>query len=131
MKKTEENLEKYKAQLKARGYENLIPMINPPKDINVLMQRLVIEGNLLLKIEEVSKKSVPNSPSPTQSLENALALCDKNPYVRARAQVLKDLDTERRKEIEMLERTGRTNCGQYTDFVKMVRILGDRFSDRK
>lgn len=132
MKKPEANMEKYKAHLKARGYDKLIPMDNPPSDLNQLMNRLAAEGRELLEKEKLTglKKLVPEKPTPAKVLESALGLIDKNPYVRARAQVLKDLPADKRKAIEEMERTGNTENTRYSEFLKMVRVLGDRFSDR-
>jgi len=132
MKKTEENLEKYRAQLKARGYDKLTPMVNQPTDWNQLMNALAKEGRALLDQEALSKckKLVPENPSPAKVLEQALGTISKNPYVRARTQVLKDLAADRRDAILKLEVEGKTEDKRYKEFVKMVQVLGDRFSDR-
>jgi hypothetical protein len=124
MKKTEENLEKYRAHVKARGYDKLTPMVNQPSDLNKLMVALAKEGEALLN------QVPPAKPSSPKVLEQALGKISTNPYIRARAQVLKDLAADRRETILKLEAAGKIEDSRYKEFVKMVRILGDRFSDR-
>jgi len=129
MNKIEQNLEKYKKQLKALGHDKLIPMSNPPKNTNDLMNLLAKEGHSLLEQEALSKckKMVPENP--TMVLEQALGTISKNPYIRARTQVLKDLTADRRNSILKLESEGQIDDRRYTEFVKMVAILGDKFSN--
>lgn len=137
MNKTEANLERYKAQLKARGYDKLIPLTNPPKNNNDLMNVLAKEGNVLLQQEALAKAKVAPKEaftekpalSPAKKLEQTLGMNSKNPYIRARIQVLKDLATDRRDYILKLESEGHLNDRRYTEFVKMVATLGDRFSN--
>ena len=128
MKKTERNIELYKAQVIARGYENLKPMVNQPtNDMNLLMNHLAAEGKVLLEREETN----PQKKFVSKTLEDTLGQNSKNPYIRARIQVLKDLDPMRRREIAEMEVNGNTDNFRYNDFVKMVRTLGDRFSNMK
>ena len=132
MPKAKDNFEKYRAHLKERGYDKLTPMAVEPPDLNMLMKKLAMEGNLLLEQDDLAKikKPTSNTDSP-KVLENALGDISKNPYVRARIQVLKDLSTERRERIEKMEKTGNIDNSIYAEFIKMCRILGDRFSDKE
>jgi len=140
MKKTDENLEKYFARLKARGYEKLVPtpaqydgLYDLNNDLmNDFMNELAKEGNVILEEEKAAKAKAMGKPTPTPEaiLENALGSISTNPYVRARCQVLKDLSADRRKAIEEMEKTGKIDNTRYQEFVKMVRLLGDRFSDK-
>jgi hypothetical protein len=131
MSKTEENFKKYQAMIVSRGYDKLIPDKNLPTDLNDLCRKLAMEGQELLDREELTKcnKSLPITSTPSKNLENALASKDTNPYVRARGQVLKDLPKDRRERIEEMEKSGKIDNGIYQEFIRMVRILGDQFSN--
>lgn len=125
------NDKKYQANLIARGYTKLSALtkqqntfINNNQE-NELLKSLAIEGEKLLEQENTTK-----SPTPEQNkeLENTLGLVSKNPYIRARSQILKDLPPGRKKEIEEMERTGNTNNKDYQEFIKKISLLGDKFS---
>jgi hypothetical protein len=94
------------------------------EDLNLIMGTMAREGEILLRQSES-----PNESPSKKKLESVLGEHDKNPYIRARIRVLKDIDPLRRKNIEEMERTGKTNNHQYQDFVKMVTTLGDKFSN--
>ena len=140
MKKTDENLEKYFARLKARGYEKLVSTpaqydgLYDLKNglMNDFMNELVKEGNVILEEERAVKAKAIGKPTPSSAaiLESALGSISTNPYVRARIQVLKDLSATRRNAIEEMEKTGKIDNTRYQEFVKMVRVLGDRFSEK-
>jgi hypothetical protein len=124
MTEAESNLEKYRAHVKATGYDKLRPLKNQPADDNELMKRLGDEGMKLLA-EEATAASNP------KTLDAALGATDPNPYVRARTQVLKDLPADKRARIELMERDKKTDNAVYDEFSRMVAKLGDKFSDEK
>lgn len=130
MSKTEDNFKKYQETVIARGYTNLKTQ-KLPKDLNDLMKALAKEGQELLDREELNncKQSLPMTSAPSKNLEQALASKDTNPYVRARAQVLKGYTEEKRNRILEMETTGKIENGIYQDFVRSVRKLGDQLSN--
>jgi hypothetical protein len=130
MSKTEDNFKKYQETVIARGYTNL-KVQKLPKDLNELMKQLAREGQEIINREELNncKQSLPITSAPSANLEQALASKDTNPYVRARAQVLKDYPEEKRKRILEMESTGKIENGIYQDFVRTVRKLGDQLSN--
>lgn len=88
----------------------------PPKEES--LSDLIAEGNRLLEQEEkIIKKSAPSS------LKN-----ESNPYIRARAEVLKKMPSWKRNEIATMEKEHNLDNPYYDDFVKQVRILGDSFN---
>ena len=107
------NYQRYLNNLKSRGYENLqLP------DHQETIDELIAEGNRLLEEDEKKNKISPRvkkSASPSS-----------NPYVRARNQILSEMDPEKRKLIERLEKEGNKNCAQYNDFIEQIRKLGDK-----
>jgi len=133
MAKNEASENKYFASLKERGYQNLkcTPAELAAKTPEDLLRVLMKEGEELVEAELSKGKIIP-LPSKTKSdpkvLENALAAMSKNPYVRARIKILNDLPAERRKQIEDMEKNGKTNNATYEQFAKMVSKLGDQFS---
>lgn len=118
-KKGEEltNYEKYLANVKHRGYEHI-----PTPDHEESIDELIAEGNRLLE-QEAQKKSTtqPVTPPTTPSTDN--------PYLRARKKILFEMPEEKRKLIERLEKEGKTDSYQYTDFVAQVRKLGDSMTN--
>lgn len=118
-----ENLRKYRAHLSEIGTKNLVPPKNTER--NALMKELAAEGMKILAEEE---KSTSNPCGERKKLTEALANSSSNPYIRARNKVLMDLPEERRKSIEEMEKTGKTNNRIYDEFVKMQRTIGDKFS---
>lgn len=116
--------ELYIASIKARGYENLKPSPYSPDD-PLIMDKLAAEGHKLLEADDKSAPSVPK-----KTLETALGEKSKNPYVRARIKVLGDLAPSRRDRIIEAEKKGNTDTFEYKEFVKMVRKLGDEFSNK-
>ena len=126
MTEAESNLEKYRTHLQETGYDKLRPMKNQPADENELMKRLWVEGLLLLEAD--NKKSITDEKS---KLESTLGEKSENPYVRARSQVLKDLSDSKRARIELMEQDKKTDNPVYSEFVKAVQLLGDKFSDEK
>ena len=129
MSKTDDNFKKYHEMVKSRGYSNLKPQ-KLPKDPNEVLKQLAREGQALLDREALNqcKQSLPVTSAPSKELEHALASKDANPYIRARAQVLKDLPEVKRQRILDMEQSGKIDNGTYQEFVRMVRKLGDGFS---
>lgn len=129
MSKTEDNFKKYQENIIARGYANLKSQ-KLPKDLNEVMKQLAQEGQELLDRETLDdcKQSLPMTSAPSERLEHALASKDSNPYIRARAQILKDLPKEKREHILQMEQSGKIENSMYQEFIRMVRKLGDNFS---
>ena len=122
MTEAESNLEKYRAHVKAMGYDKLRPMKNQPADENELMKRLGEEGIKLLE---------SNTPDQPKTLDSVLGSTDPNPYIRARCQVLNALPADKRARIELMEQDKKIDNPIYDDFAKAVALLGDKFSDEK
>lgn len=116
-RKSEElsNYQRYLANVKHRGYANL-----PIPDHEESIDELIAEGERLLEKEAQMKSSpraeVTSKPSPS------------NPYLLARKKLLEEMDSEKQKLIERLEREGKTDSYQYQDFVKQIMTLGDKLS---
>ena len=116
--KSEENLEKYKSTLINRPGCILIPAATPIEEV----------VRILLGAPDLTGTEIPEKPS---QLDTALALKDPNPYVRARAIVLKKMADGDRKTIERQELEGKTDTNFYQAFVKKVALLGDKLSAEK
>lgn len=111
------NYEKYLNNVKLRGYANLtIP------DHEETIEELLIEGDRLLR-QEGSKKSPPVATVKPQPKVSST-----NPYFQARQKILSEMDSEKRKLIERLEKEGNTDSYQYQDFIEQIRKLGDQLS---
>jgi len=126
--------DKYWKSVKARGYENLkqTPAEAAAKTPEDLIKVLLREGAELLAADE-NKNKTPEPPKPksdAKALEKAMGEMSKNPYIRARIKVLNDMSEEKRKRIEELEKNGQTDTVTYKEFVKMVTLLGDKFSEK-
>ena len=126
-KKTEndENFKKYQERMERLQAENLVP---PPElPIDQLISYLAAEGMKLLEAEAKAKKPMVPKAKKDDSLklDNSLAASSKNPYARARAQVLSKMAAWKRKEIEEMEKTGNLNNDRYKDFIAEVAKLGD------
>jgi hypothetical protein len=80
---------------------------------------LVAEGIKLLEQDHSSSAIPSDNPVRTNPL---------NPYVRARAQVLKEMKSWQQKEIADMEASGKTEQFAYQEFIKKVVELGDKFS---
>lgn len=123
----EANLKRYQERLKELEGQ-LVP--SPDLPLEQLMDHLAKEGAAILNAEaktKPAKKIVPKKDE-SQRLSNSLAASSKNPYVRARHQILMAYPEWRRKEIATLEKTGNTDDKHYKDFVHEVAILGDKLS---
>lgn len=84
---------------------------------------------ILLGPPDLTGTEVAVSKDETSKLESSLATNSKNPYVRARAEVLSKMIKSKRIEIEERERTGKTDARIYDEFVKEVQRLGDKYSN--
>jgi hypothetical protein len=120
-----DNLNKIKLDPSRKNLKAINPKITLGEQITLALK----EGFALLEAEEKTKISVkPNAPHPSQDLEDALANKSDNPYVKARAQVLKSMTPEQRSIIEKMDHGILEKDRRYDDFVKRVRIKGDQLS---
>jgi len=115
--------------IKTRGYQNLKGLPLEPPDPQDLMRLLVRQGDLLLAAEEAEKNKTSSTSS--KALEDSLAAKSKNPYVRARVQVLAKLPAELRKRVEQMETTKDVKNPIYERFTKAIALLGDKLSEEK
>lgn len=127
----EENLKRYLERMKELEGQ-LVP--SPDLPTEQLMIHLAKEGEALLAAEaklppkKVVGKIVPKKDESSR-LSNTLAASSKNPYIRARQQVLMKYPEWRRKEIATIEKNGDFDNKHYQDFVKEVAALGDKLSN--
>ena len=88
---------------------------------------LVAEGNELLKKDDlnniIKKLTTKSKKSDTEVLNT------KNPYVKARNQILSDIDSMKRTRLLKMEETNNIDNKEYNEFIRMIRILGDKFSE--
>jgi hypothetical protein len=107
--------------------ESLVKRGDNPLAMNAPGQtiaELCAEGDRMLAAEGYAD---PKSSS-NKSLETSLGEKSSNPYIRARAQVLKSMKRWQQKEIETLESSGQTDKLAYQEFVKSVIEIGDKLS---
>jgi len=111
------NYNKYINNLKQRGYKNL----PPESDLNQTLTDAIKEGDNLLELEEKSKNSLnTNSSTPTST----------NPYRKAWIKIVSEMDAEKKRFIERLQKEGKLDSYQYEDFIKQVAKLGDEYSNQ-
>jgi hypothetical protein len=118
--KSDENLEKYKNTFVKRNLNGciLIPAATPIEEV----------VRILCGPPDLTGTEIEEKPT---KLDTALALKDPNPYVRARAIILKKMTDGDRKLIEKQEVEGKTDTNFYQAFVKKVSLLGDKLSAEK
>lgn len=128
----DDNGYKYKKSVEARGYKNLkqTPAEAATKTDEELVMVLLKEGRDILEAEDNKGKIRPEPPNPKTNPKTMEDAMSKNPYIRARIKVLNDIPEDRRNRIEELEKTGQTDTNVYKEFVKMVTLLGDKFSEK-
>lgn len=80
---------------------------------------LALEGNILLNV------SGSNSPD---SIKQVIDPHSKNPYIRARIDVMTKFPQWRQKEVLQMEKDNNINNYHYESFVKSVVELGDSYS---
>ena len=114
-------LETYQKMMVTFGRQNLKCTTNIPT-----LDELINEGELLLKAEE-KEASKTSSKKEGKRLEKKLGSMSSNPYIRARIEILNKMKEVDRKEIETMENTKDVNNRFYEDFVKQVRILGEKY----
>lgn len=118
--------------------------INTKPPVMPLIDQLAAEGLALLELEAMPPLSTQSGsvtpaktvvikplPDDSKKLDATLAANSNNPYIRARATVLKKYNQWRQKEIERMESSGDINNRYYDQFVREVRELGDSLSDKK
>lgn len=121
----EENFKKYQermANLQRSG--DLTPIPDLPQE--KLIDYLVAEGNKLLA-KDVKEGKVKDDSA---KLHKTLAISSKNPYVRARIQILEKMPDWKKKEIAEMEKSGNIHNKFYDDFVHQVAILGDSLGNK-
>ena len=120
-KKSEEmtNYERYLANIKQRGISSL------PNREETLTE-IIAEGDRLLA-KEVATPPAATTDAPISTPTKKIAESS-NPYLRARLTILGEMDSEKRKLIERLEKEGKQDSYQYEDFVKQIAKLGDKLS---
>ena len=107
-----------------------------PADPNLTFEQYIVasikEGEKLLAKEEKDnlKRSVkiPPSKSPSPILEKALAKMPDNTYVRARLEILNDMQPTDRAIIEKMEKGLLPKDSRYDTFCKKITIRGDQLS---
>jgi hypothetical protein len=128
---------------KSNNEENLKKFQNYQK--RHIIDDLAKEGLKLLAEEEEEEEeeeekqnpqSCPGLPkAPTEDnkkrLETVLSETSKNPYIRAKAQLLKKMETRKREMLETMERIGDINNRIYDAFIKDIARMGDELSNKK
>ena len=114
-----QNFEDYKKKLEARG-KLIVPAVASNADITEWV-RILIKDVMTSPMEDEKPKDEK------KKLEKKLAQNDKNPYVRAREELLSKSKILRT-DIERMEREGNTSTRIYLDFVAQVKTLGDKLS---
>jgi hypothetical protein len=116
------NYQKYILQ---QGYNKL-----PIPDHEETIAELVAEGERLLALEEKAKKPevkvVAEAVDESERLDSVMASKSTNPYVQARAEVLKKLSPSLRKKIEDMEKSGDRDNTIYKDFCSKVSEYADK-----
>lgn len=116
-----QNFEDYKKLLEKRGA--IYSKMDTGDDIGKWVAALIKDVLTSPLVEDA-----PPIPDETKKLETKLAVNDKNPYVRARAEVLSKLKKSAVAKIEEMEKTGKTEDRFYKDFIQQVIQLGDKYS---
>lgn len=122
----DDNFEEYKERLEGHNRGELTP---PPANLTLgeLMSHLAMEGEKLLAAEP---KKVKAKKDDTKKLEKTLAISSKNPYIRARVQILEKMSKWKREEIHQMEQSGNINNRFYEDFVHEVTLLGNKLANQ-
>ena len=131
MTKAEENLIKYLEQIQARGFDKSNSIQKKQPNLNILMRQLANEGDALIKEEEEAKGIPKVLKDDKKELEDTLAASSKNPYIRARLEVIGKLSPDARKRLEQIESSKDVNARNtraYNDFIKIISNLGDKLS---
>jgi len=124
-KTNEENFKKYQERMEQLQRSNQLtpsPDLPPQK----LIDHLASEGEKLLAKDPKYTAGKDESAQLTKTL----AISSKNPYLRARIQILEKMPSWRKKEIAEMERTGNINNQFYDDFVHQVAMLGDSLGNK-
>lgn len=127
------NLANYEKYLELTGYHKL-----PTPDHQESIAELIAEGQRIIDREERAKKK-KSPPVPeikkddTKKLSHALMATSKNPYIRAKAQLLDQWMKDpklawRAKEVLSMEAGELPKNQHYDEFVHEIAILGDKMS---
>lgn len=112
---------------------NLKP-VNSKLSFEQYLMIAIKEGHALLDEEakNAPKDSVTKPTTPDSvKLENKLGEVSKNPYVRARIEILNKLSPEARTVIEKMEKNEIERDLRYERFCKAIQIKGDQLSGNK
>jgi hypothetical protein len=120
--------EKFLNSMKARGYDNL-SMSNYDLDDPLLLDKLALEGLILLNKESNLDDKPPVLKNDSKKLDAALGEKSKNPYIKARFKVLKDMPLSRRDRLEKMEKNNDLDNPDYREFTRMIIKLGDEYSN--
>ncbi len=93
------------------------------------LTKWIKEGDKIIANEEKNKKNPPPPTDETKKLESALGANSKNPYVKARGQILMAMPEWKRKLIEEIEAGTKPKDRFYDEFIKDVTKLGDSLSN--
>lgn len=113
--------------------QNLKP-VNSKLSFEQYLMIAIKEGHALLDEEakNAPKDSVKKPTTPDSvKLENKLGEVSKNPYVRARIEILNKLSPEARTVIEKMEKNEIERDLRYERFCKAIQIKGDQLSGNK
>jgi parvulin-like peptidyl-prolyl isomerase len=110
--------------------QNLKP-VDPKLTFEQYLSQCIQEGNALLAAEEKTPKNSVKAPGSVKPsvLEDALSKMSSNPYIKARAQVLKKMSPDARSVIEKMEKGELTKDTRWDTFSKAVALLGDKLSE--
>lgn len=106
--------------------KHLKMLTNAEARIDVNLPKWVAEGDALLEAEaKIGEKKVVDDH---KILETKLGSTSKNPYLRARCEILMKYTEEKRKQIELMEKGEKPKNCRYDEFIKDVTKLGDKMS---
>jgi hypothetical protein len=84
---------------------------------------------ILLGPPDLTTETIVSAPGDNKTkLNQKLAENDKNPYIRARAEILSKLTKSELARIEKMEATGDTENKEYKNLIKKISDLGDKLS---
>ena len=104
-----------------------------PFKMTVIPMSAPIEEHIriLLGPPDLTEASIPYeraSSNDKEKLQSTLATVSKNPYVRAREEILKKMPKAKRTEIEQMEAMGKVDNRVYKEFLAAVANAGDKLS---
>lgn len=109
--------------------QNLKP-VDPKLTFDQYLRIAIREGNELLDAEKKNSTKTPSVTKPSLTLENALAALSTNPYIKARAEILKELSPLTRTAIEQMEKNEIPKDARWNSFCQAVQVRGDKISSK-